>query len=128
MVSHGGSGGLYPAMAAGTPVLGIPRNADQHMSTAILEESGAGLVSGVEEASESACCNRSSKLLYRAAVQPERAQEWATVYRPLQQRRTVPEVYSGYIGRLEPEFRRWWSAPTLLQDVQHIVRPQSRPR
>ena len=23
VVSHGGSGGLYPAMAAGTPVLGI---------------------------------------------------------------------------------------------------------
>ena len=31
VVSHGGSGGLYPAMAAGTPVLGIPGNADQHL-------------------------------------------------------------------------------------------------
>jgi UDP:flavonoid glycosyltransferase YjiC (YdhE family) len=51
VVSHGGSGGLYPAMAAGTSVLAIPSNADQHLSTAILVESGAGLGLRVEEAS-----------------------------------------------------------------------------
>jgi UDP:flavonoid glycosyltransferase YjiC (YdhE family) len=51
VVSHGGSGGLYPAMAAGTPVLAIPSNADQQLSTAVLEENRAGLGVRVEEAS-----------------------------------------------------------------------------
>jgi len=53
VVSHGGSGGLYPAMAAGTPVLAIPSNADQQLSTAVLEENRAGLGVRVEEASSS---------------------------------------------------------------------------
>jgi UDP:flavonoid glycosyltransferase YjiC (YdhE family) len=51
VVSHGGSGGLYPALAAGTPVLAIPSNADQHLSTMVLVEHGAGLGIRVEEAS-----------------------------------------------------------------------------
>jgi len=51
VVSHGGSGALYPAIAAGTPVLAIPSNADQHLSTAVLVESGSGLGLRVEEAS-----------------------------------------------------------------------------
>jgi UDP:flavonoid glycosyltransferase YjiC (YdhE family) len=53
VVSHGGSGGLYPALTAGTPVLGIPSNADQHLSTAVLTDRGAGLGVRVEEASAS---------------------------------------------------------------------------
>ena len=52
VVSHGGSGGLYPAIAAGTPVLAIPSNADQHLSTTVLVENGGGLGVRVEEASE----------------------------------------------------------------------------
>jgi UDP:flavonoid glycosyltransferase YjiC (YdhE family) len=79
VVSHGGSGGLYPAIAAGTPVLGIPGNADQHLSTAVLEESGAGLGVRVEEASEQRLESALEKLLsqpqYRAA-----ARKWAGVY------------------------------------------------
>jgi UDP:flavonoid glycosyltransferase YjiC (YdhE family) len=51
VVTHGGSGGLYPALAAGTPVLAIPSNADQHLSTAMLEQNRAGLGVRVEEAS-----------------------------------------------------------------------------
>jgi UDP:flavonoid glycosyltransferase YjiC (YdhE family) len=51
VVSHGGSGGLYPALTAGTPVLGIPSNADQHLSTAVLASQGAGIGVRVEEAS-----------------------------------------------------------------------------
>lgn len=73
VVSHGGSGGLYPAIAAGTPVLGIPSNADQHLSTAVLEESGAGLGVRVEEASEKRLRAALEKLLlqpqYRATAQ-----------------------------------------------------------
>jgi UDP:flavonoid glycosyltransferase YjiC (YdhE family) len=79
VVSHGGSSGLYPAVAAGTPVLGIPSNADQHLSTAVLEESGAGLGLRVEEASERRLRAALEKLLfqprYRAA-----ARKWAAVY------------------------------------------------
>jgi len=79
VVSHGGSGGLYPAMAAGTPVLGIPANADQHMSTAVLEDSGAGLGVRLEEASEKRLLRSLEQLLWEPRYR-ERAQEWATVY------------------------------------------------
>lgn len=79
VVSHGGSGGLYPAMAAGTPVLGIPSNADQHLSTAFLEANGAGLGVRVEEASERRLRAALEKLLFEPQYR-ERAREWAGVY------------------------------------------------
>jgi len=80
VVSHGGSGGLYPAMAAGTPVLGIPSNADQHLSTAVLEESGAGLGVRVEEASEDCLRRMLEKLLFEPQYRGS-AQRWASIYR-----------------------------------------------
>lgn len=79
VVSHGGSGGLYPAIAAGTPVLGIPSNADQQLSTAVLEESGAGLGVRVEEASQSRLLRTLEKLLFDPQYRRS-AQQWATVY------------------------------------------------
>jgi UDP:flavonoid glycosyltransferase YjiC (YdhE family) len=79
VVSHGGSGGLYPAIAAGTPVLGIPSNADQQLSTAVLEESGAGLGVRVEEASQSRLLRALEKLLFDPPYRRS-AQEWATVF------------------------------------------------
>jgi UDP:flavonoid glycosyltransferase YjiC (YdhE family) len=79
VVSHGGSGGLYPAIAAGTPVLGIPSNADQQLSTAVLEESGAGLGVRVEEASERRLSRALKKLLFDPQYHRS-AQQWATVY------------------------------------------------
>jgi UDP:flavonoid glycosyltransferase YjiC (YdhE family) len=79
VVSHGGTSGFYPAIAAGTPVLGIPSNADQHLSTAVLEESGAGVGVRSEEASEKRLLRALEQLLfdprYRLA-----AQKWATVF------------------------------------------------
>jgi UDP:flavonoid glycosyltransferase YjiC (YdhE family) len=78
-VSHGGAPGVYPAIAAGTPVLGIPGNADQQLSTAVLGESGAGLGVRVEEASENRLAGALGKLLsdsqYRLA-----ARRWAAVF------------------------------------------------
>jgi UDP:flavonoid glycosyltransferase YjiC (YdhE family) len=78
-VSHGGSTGVYPAIAAGTPVLGIPSNADQQLSTAVLGESGAGLGVRVEEASEKRLLGALERLLsepqYRLA-----AKRWAAVF------------------------------------------------
>ena len=79
VVSHGGSGGLYPAIAAGTPVLGIPSNADQQLSTAVLEENGAGLGVRVEEASE----KRLLGALERLLSEPQyglAAKRWAAIF------------------------------------------------
>jgi UDP:flavonoid glycosyltransferase YjiC (YdhE family) len=79
VVSHGGSTGVYPAIAAGTPVLGIPSNADQQLSVAVMAESGAGLGVRVEEASETRLLDALERLLsepqYRLA-----ARRWATVF------------------------------------------------
>jgi UDP:flavonoid glycosyltransferase YjiC (YdhE family) len=79
VVSHGGSGGLYPAMAAGTPVLGIPSNADQHLSTAVLAENGAGLGVRVEEASEKHLKDALAKLLFDPQY-TSAAGRWAEIY------------------------------------------------
>lgn len=79
VVSHGGSGGLYPAMAAGTPVLGIPSNADQHLSTATLEENGAGLGVRVEEASEANLRRALEKLLFEPQYKAS-ARHWKEVF------------------------------------------------
>jgi UDP:flavonoid glycosyltransferase YjiC (YdhE family) len=79
VVSHGGSTGVYPAIMAGTPVLGIPSNADQQLSTAVLAESGAGLGVRVEEASQARLLDAIERLLsdpqYRQA-----AKRWSTVF------------------------------------------------
>ena len=79
VVSHGGSGGLYPAIAAGTPVLGIPGNADQQLSTAVLEESGAGLGVRVEEASHSRLLRALERLLFDPQYHLA-AKRWAAVF------------------------------------------------
>jgi UDP:flavonoid glycosyltransferase YjiC (YdhE family) len=79
VVSHGGSGGAYPAIEAGTPVLGIPSNADQHLSTTIVEENGAGLGVRVEEASESRLKQALEKLLFEPSWR-ENAQRWKGIY------------------------------------------------
>jgi UDP:flavonoid glycosyltransferase YjiC (YdhE family) len=79
VVSHGGSSGVYPAIAAGTPVLGIPSNADQQLSAAVLGESGAGLGVRVEEANEKRLLGALERLLsepqYRLA-----AKRWAAIF------------------------------------------------
>ena len=79
VVSHGGSGGLYPAMAAGTPVLAIPSNADQHLSTAVLEENGAGLGVRVEEASARNLHAALSKLFFDPRFK-DSAKTWGTLF------------------------------------------------
>jgi UDP:flavonoid glycosyltransferase YjiC (YdhE family) len=79
VVSHGGSGGLYPAIAAGTPVLGIPSNADQQLSTAVLQESGAGLGVRVEEASQGRLLRALEKLLFEPQYRLA-AKRWAAIF------------------------------------------------
>jgi UDP:flavonoid glycosyltransferase YjiC (YdhE family) len=51
VVSHGGTGGVYPALTAGTPMLAIPSNIDMHLSASLLEAAGAGITVRVEHAS-----------------------------------------------------------------------------
>ncbi|HMC57879.1 MAG TPA: nucleotide disphospho-sugar-binding domain-containing protein [Candidatus Solibacter sp.] len=78
-VCHGGSTGVYPAIAAGTPVLGIPSNADQQLSVAVLAESGAGLGVRVEEASQKRLLDALDRLL----SEPQyglAAKQWAAVF------------------------------------------------
>jgi UDP:flavonoid glycosyltransferase YjiC (YdhE family) len=43
VVNNGGSSGMYQALAAGVPVLGIPSNLDQYLSMQCLTRAGAGL-------------------------------------------------------------------------------------
>jgi UDP:flavonoid glycosyltransferase YjiC (YdhE family) len=98
VVSHGGSGGLYPAIAAGTPVLGIPSNADQQLSTAVLEESGAGLGVRVEEASERRLLQALKSLLFDPRYRRS-AQQWATVYSRYDSGVLFGEFLSDTLGR-----------------------------
>ena len=79
VVTHGGSTGIYPAIEAGTPVLGIPSNADQQLASATLEQSGAGLRLRVEEASEKRILQALEQLLHDARYR-EAAQRWSGVY------------------------------------------------
>lgn len=43
VVSNGGSTTGYQALGAGTPVLGLPSNFDQHLATEVIDGSGAGI-------------------------------------------------------------------------------------
>ena len=43
VVNNGGSSGMYQALAAGIPVLGIPSNLDQYLTMQSLTRAGAGL-------------------------------------------------------------------------------------
>lgn len=79
VVSHGGSSSFYPSIAAGTPVLGIPSNADQHLSTDVLVGSGAGLGVRSEDASEEALRNALEKLLHKPQYRAT-ARKWADVF------------------------------------------------
>jgi UDP:flavonoid glycosyltransferase YjiC (YdhE family) len=97
VVSHGGSGGLYPAMAAGTPVLGIPSNADQHLSTAILSDNGAGLGVRVEEASEPKLRATLEKLLFEPKYK-ESAKRWAEIYHRYQS----PKMFQAFLQSVLP--------------------------
>jgi UDP:flavonoid glycosyltransferase YjiC (YdhE family) len=79
VVSHGGSGGLYPAIAAGTPVLAIPSNADQHLSTTVLVENGGGLGVRVEEASAERLFLALQKIIFKPDFR-EAANRWGHIF------------------------------------------------
>lgn len=76
VVSHGGTGGLYPALTAGAPMLAVPSNIDNHLSTALLTKSGAGLSIRVESATPERLRTAMERLLYDGAFKSA-AQNWA---------------------------------------------------
>lgn len=63
VVSHGGTGGVYPALSARTPMLAIPSNIDMHLSASLLEATGAGIKIRVEHASPDRLQNGLGRLL-----------------------------------------------------------------
>ena len=79
VVCHGGSPGSYPAISSGTPVLGIPSNADQQLATVVLAENGAGLGVRVEDASERRPAQAIEKLLFKPEFRRS-AQAWSSVF------------------------------------------------
>lgn len=97
VVSHGGSGGLYPAISAGTPVLGVPTNADNHLSTATLVDSGAGLGVRVEEANAVRLEKAVSALLEDPSFR-HRAKDWAEVFARYDSR----GLFRGFLEQILP--------------------------
>ena len=76
VVSHGGTGGLYPALSAGTPMLAIPGNIDNHLSADLLQRSGAGLQVRVEYATPQRLRSAIRRLLVEHSFK-ESALGWA---------------------------------------------------
>jgi UDP:flavonoid glycosyltransferase YjiC (YdhE family) len=76
VVSHGGTGGLYPALSAGTPMLAIPGNIDSHLSADLLQRSGAGLQVRVEHATPQRLRSAISRLLAEHSFKAS-ALKWA---------------------------------------------------
>jgi UDP:flavonoid glycosyltransferase YjiC (YdhE family) len=91
IVSHGGTGGLYPTLAAGAPMLAIPVNIDMHQSTYLLERSGAGIGVRVEYASPRRLRDALERLLREPSFR-EAAQKWATIIARYDTRKMFPEV------------------------------------
>ena len=61
------------------PVLGIPGNADQQISAAVPEESGAGIAVRVEDASEKRLARAFQCLLFEGRYR-DAARKWATLF------------------------------------------------
>jgi UDP:flavonoid glycosyltransferase YjiC (YdhE family) len=97
VVSHGGTGGLYPALCAGTPMLGIPSNFDSHLSAALLEKSGAGLSIRAESASEHNLYRAMEALLQNPSFK-QRARDWSRAFGRYDSTRLFPEILNRWFS------------------------------
>jgi UDP:flavonoid glycosyltransferase YjiC (YdhE family) len=81
VVSHGGSGTVVDAMAAGLPQVVLPMGADQPLNAARIEALGAGIVLDVLRATPAEIGDAVRTVLeepaYRAAAERVRAEAWA---------------------------------------------------
>ena len=94
VVTQGGSGAVYSALTAGTPVLAIPSNADQHLSTAVLEENGAGLGVRAEEASSKHLRSALQELFSNGSYSAV-AKRWSAIFRQDQTANRFREFLGG---------------------------------
>jgi UDP:flavonoid glycosyltransferase YjiC (YdhE family) len=80
VINNGGSGTAYQALAAGTPVLGIPSNLDQYLTMQAVTRFGAGLElrSGSLEAAQ---VRRAASQLCEDPEARRRARELGAVFR-----------------------------------------------
>src|SRR6185369_711318 len=97
VVSHGGSGGLYPALSAGTPMLVIPSNIDNHLSANLLEESRAGLSVRVESASCRRIQNAMSRLLSERSFK-NAALKWSRTFASCDTSKIFPQLLSNWFS------------------------------
>jgi UDP:flavonoid glycosyltransferase YjiC (YdhE family) len=97
VVCHGGSPLVYPALAAGVPVLGIPSNADQHLSTALLVKNGAGLGVRSEEASPRRLRAAAERLLSEAQF-ADAARRWKAIYARYDYRQLFRDFVRSAVG------------------------------
>jgi UDP:flavonoid glycosyltransferase YjiC (YdhE family) len=79
-------------LGAGKPVLAIPSNADQHLSTATLEDSGAGLGLRVEEATAQRLHATLERMLSDASLAVA-AKAWGEVF----QHDSGPEMFHQFL-------------------------------
>jgi UDP:flavonoid glycosyltransferase YjiC (YdhE family) len=100
VVSHGGTGGLYPALSAGTPLLAIPSNIDNHLSAAILADHGAGLSVRVESASTKNLL-RAMKMLLSDPHFKSRALDCAANFRRHETSTAFPKLISEWFAKRE---------------------------
>ena len=98
VVSHGGTGGLYPTLSAGTPMLAIPANIDMQLSASILQESGAGLHVRVENASPARLRRALERLLFDPKYE-RAASRWAVAVAGYDTRFIFPALLRSWFGR-----------------------------
>jgi UDP:flavonoid glycosyltransferase YjiC (YdhE family) len=97
VVSQGGTAGLYMTLAAGTPILAIPNNVDNHQSTDLLVKSGAGLGIRTEYASTARLRNALQRILTETTFK-DAARKWAGVLSRHETREIFPNL-----------LRRWFA-------------------
>lgn len=98
VVSHGGTGGVYLTLAAGTPMLAIPNNVDNHLSTALLEEHHAGLSVRVEAACEKTIRRALERLLYDPDFKSAMA-KWPALVHRCDSRQIFPALLADWFAR-----------------------------
>jgi UDP:flavonoid glycosyltransferase YjiC (YdhE family) len=100
VVSQGGTGGLYFTLAAGTPTLAIPNNIDNHLSSALLNRSGAGLCVRVEDASVKTLRRALERLLFEKSFK-QAAAKWPAIMGRYNTKEIFPDILRNWFTRAE---------------------------
>ena len=98
VVSHGGTGGVYPALSAGTPMLGIPSNIDMHLSASLMEAAGAGITVRVERASPARLQDALERLLGEPRFK-QAAEKWSGIITRYDTKTIFPDLLRRWFAR-----------------------------